>query len=170
MTIEALHLKSDGPFPNNPKLPLLVYRQAVSLDPVDPASTFEGFFSRNAWSGTWRDGVYAFHHFHSNAHEALGVASGTAEIQFGGPNGPIVEVRAGDLVVLPAGTTHRRVKASADLLVVGAYPDGQGDYDLLRGDAAKSEKARQRIATVRLPAKDPVGGKDGPLMERWSAS
>ena len=72
----------DGAIPNSP-LPLLVYRDAM---PPDPAA-IERLFAANRWPPAWRDGVHAFHHFHSNAHEALGVARGEATVLFGGPNG-----------------------------------------------------------------------------------
>ena len=64
----------DGAIPNS-KLPLLVYRQAV---PADPAA-IERLFTANRWPAAWRDAVHPFHHFHSDAHEVLGVASGSAQ-------------------------------------------------------------------------------------------
>ena len=70
----------DGAIPNS-KLPLLVYRQAV---PHDPAA-IERLFTANRWPAAWRDAVHPFHHFHSDAHEVLGVASGHAKVRFGGP-------------------------------------------------------------------------------------
>ena len=56
----------------------------------------------------------------------------------------------------------------ADLLVVGAYPDGMS-WDLRRGDPAEYEEVRANIAAVPLPAGDPVGGADGALPPLWSA-
>jgi len=166
MDVEQHRLAENGAFPNNPRLPLLVYRRAVELDSADPAATFEQHFRRNGWTGTWRNGVYPFHHYHSNAHEVLGVAAGTAELQFGGPTGPVVQVMAGDVAILPAGTAHKRIEASPDLLVVGAYPAGQEDYDTQREDA-DIERAKQRIAATPLPEADPVYGKEGGLHEAW---
>ena len=63
----------------------------------------------------------------------LGVCAGHGRVQFGGPSGPIVAVEAGDVAILPAGAGHKCVEASPDFLVVGAYPAGLEDYDLLRG-------------------------------------
>jgi uncharacterized protein YjlB len=51
--------------------------------------------------------------------------------------------------------------------VVGAYPRGQEDYDLLRGDPAELEEAVANIERVELPAADPVHGENGPLVELW---
>lgn len=164
--VETYRLAPDGPFPNNPRLPLVLYRAAI-MPGGSAAEQFEQAFGRNGWTGSWRNGVFAFHHFHSNAHEALGIAAGSARIQFGGPAGPIIEVVAGDLAILPAGTAHKRVEASRDLLVVGAYPHGQTDYDLLRGDPGEAAVASERIAGVPLPVADPLFGPEGPLRQHW---
>jgi uncharacterized protein YjlB len=87
--------------------------------------------------------------------------------QFGGERGRIVDLKAGDVVVLPAGTGHRRRSASPDLLVVGAYPAG-GDFDQRRpGEIAHADAVR-KIAAVGLPAKDPIYGDGGPLLQAWS--
>ena len=71
---------------------------------------------------------------------------------------------AGDVVLLPAGTGHFRLQASADFLVVGAYPPQQV-ADLLR--SAPSARVLAAIADVPVPATDPVHGKDGPLVGLW---
>jgi uncharacterized protein YjlB len=104
----------DGAIPNS-QLPLLVYRQAV---PADPAA-IERLFTANRWPAAWRDAVHPFHHFHSDAHEVLGVASGSAKVRFGGPAGQVLEVSAGDVVVVPAGVGHCNEGKTADLLIVG---------------------------------------------------
>ena len=81
--IVARRLNDDGSIPNNPALPLLVYRQAVTLPNDDPATVFEALFTANGWPAAWRNGIHPFHHFHSTAHEALGVYRGTATARFG---------------------------------------------------------------------------------------
>jgi uncharacterized protein YjlB len=104
-------------------------------------------------------GVFDFHHFHSTSHEALAVVGGRATIELGGPQGEAFEVAAGDVLVLPAGSGHRRATERNGFTVVGAYPPGQEDYDLLRGDdPAEVEAARERIAALDPPPQDPVGG------------
>jgi uncharacterized protein YjlB len=81
----AISFTDDGAIPNS-TLPLLVYRAAV---PADPAA-IERLFATNQWPPAWRDGVHPFHHFHSTAHEALGVARGEASVLFGGPGGSLI--------------------------------------------------------------------------------
>ena len=165
--VEEHRLPAEIGFPNNPKLPLLIYKQALRNTRANAAENLQRLFESHAWGATWRNGVFAFHHFHSNTHEVLGVCAGAADIQFGGPSGPIVEVEKGDVAVLPAGTTHKRINASVDFLVVGAYPAGHENYDLLRGDPAEHAQAVERIAKVPIPDSDPLYGADGPLMDHW---
>lgn len=165
MEVEQLHLPAGEEIPNNPHLPALAYRGLETV--ARGAAACEELFTGNGWGGTWRDGVFAFHHFHSTSHEALGVAAGQATLALGGPQGEQVHVAAGDVLVLPAGTGHKRVEASEDFLVVGAYPPGQEDYDLRRGDPAEIEEVRGNIERVVLPPADPVAGASGPLVEAW---
>ena len=156
--------KDDGKVPNNPALPVLVYKGAVDAS----ASAIETRFSDNGWgNGQWRNGIYPFVHYHSMIHETLGIARGHARVQLGGQNGEVFELAAGDVVVLPAGTGHQRLSSSDDLLVIGAYPP-DGTYNLCRGDdPADRGKALTTIPKVPLPDSDPVLGKDGPLPKLW---
>jgi len=135
--------------------------------PADPAS-IEQIFTANRWPAAWRDSVHPFHHFHSDAHEVLGVASGSGKVLFGGPSGQVLEVSAGDVVVIPAGVGHCRQSKSDDLLIVGAYPDNTGARDLRRGNPAEHEEVVRNVASVSLPLADPVSGDDGPLMRVWN--
>jgi uncharacterized protein YjlB len=151
----------DGRFPNS-RLPLLLYRGALPAD----AGAMEQTFARHDWSNSWRDGIFDYHHFHSIAHEVLGIAKGEVRVCFGGPSGREVMVRAGDVVVIPAGVGHCNKGQSSDLLVVGAYPGG-ADYDICRGDPADYARAEAAIGKVPLPASDPVAGPEGPLRRLW---
>ncbi len=156
--------EDDGGIPNS-RLPVLVYSDAVEPD-AGPGA-YEQLFADHGWLGAWRDGIYPFHHFHSTAHEVLGIAAGSAEVMLGGPEGQRFELHSGDVLVLPAGTGHCNLGSSGDLLVVGAYPDGM-DWDLRRGDPAEHEEVLANIAGVPLPDQDPVQGKGGSLVELWS--
>lgn len=160
---ELLHLSSDGRTPNNP-LPVLLYRQLPL--PGDLAAAFEGLFASHLWPPRWRSVVFDYQHFHSTAHEALGVAQGWADLLLGGEQGQVVKVQAGDALVLPAGTGHCQLDASDDFMVVLAYPLEQ-EPDILRPDAAAHDAACQRIAQVPVPVSDPLAGAQGALVEIW---
>lgn len=96
------------------------------------ARGFEQLFASNGWTNAWVNGVFDYDHYHTNTHEVLGCYAGRARIRFGGPQGEVVELEAGDVVVIPAGLAHCRLDASAGFGVVGAYPDG-AEPDLKRG-------------------------------------
>ncbi|WP_156831041.1 cupin domain-containing protein [Kaistia granuli] len=170
MMIPSAHLFADGgDVPNNPNLPLILYRQALAEDGTDRSSAFERLFVSHGWGGTWRNGMYPFHHYHSTAHEVLGIATGTVTVQLGGESGTPVDLVAGDAVLIPAGVGHKRLHSSPDLLVVGAYPVGQR-WDLIRADDVVDKAAvRARIRAVGMPAGDPITGVEGPLLALWAA-
>ena len=154
MELETWTAPRGDVIPNHPRFAVLLYRG------VD-VSDAQGLFAAHWWGGFWVNGVFDFHHFHSTSHEVLAVIAGRAVLELGGPQGEAFEVAAGDVVVLPAGTGHRRASASGDFRVVGAYPAGQEDYDLLR---QADDAARARIDALDAPPDDPVGG-DG--VARW---
>ncbi len=165
--VDQYLFRDDGRFPNNRDLPLLVYREVLDTDTKDPPGACEDLFARHRWTGAWRNGIYDYDHFHATAHEVLGIVRGTARVRFGGPDGLVVEVRAGDVVVIPAGVGHRNMGASPDLLVIGAYPDGGGEPEICTGTGREHEHALKTVPKVPLPAQDPVFGEAGPLRERW---
>ncbi len=161
--------KDDGVVPNNPALPVLVYKAALELDALgDSAGAIERLFKKNGWGrDMWRNGVFPFVHYHAMIHEALGIAQGSAKVQLGGHGGETFDLKSGDIVVLPAGTGHRRLIGSEDFLVVGGYPP-DGTYNLCRGDnPAERDKALVSIPKVPVPDSDPVQGADGPLPKLW---
>ena len=163
--ITPYYLQDDGVIPNN-ALPMLVYSDTVDVSGSDPAAAFEHLFASNQWTHSWRNGIYPFPHYHSTAHEALGIARGCARVRLGGESGVELEVKAGDAVLLPAGVGHQNLGASSDLLVVGSYPAGQ-DWDLCRGERREHRQAIENIARVPLPPADPVCGTQGGTSEYW---
>ncbi len=164
--VTAHLLRDDGAIPNNPRLPLLVYQGVLDVSVGDPAAPFEALFAANGWGSSWRNGIFPFPHYHSTAHEVLGISRGTAKVRFGGEQGVVADVEPGDVVVIPAGVGHQNLGASADLLVVGAYPGGVS-WDLCRGGADERPKVLDNIARVPLPPRDPVYGLEGPLIAHW---
>jgi uncharacterized protein YjlB len=163
-SIETHLFADDGIVPNN-SLPLVLYRGALGSE-GDLAARCEALFEANGWPGAWRNGIYGYHHYHSTAHEVLGIARGTALVRLGGENGASVELRAGDAVVIPAGVAHKRESASGDLLVIGSYPKGQRP-DICRAEHAAHDGSAANVAKVALPGCDPVTGGEGPLLDCW---
>lgn len=161
---EQLHLKPNGWMPNN-IFPVLLYRSALPVT-GDLATTMEQLFTTNGWPPQWRNGVYAFHHYHSTAHEVLGFAAGHADLMLGGEGGTSITVHAGDIAILPTGTGHCRINASDDFLVIGAYPPDE-HWDICR--TAPTPEILARMRTVPFPASDPVTGAGGALPKLWKA-
>ena len=156
-----------GEFPNNPDCPLLVYPAVIAPTGTGLATRFEELFTANGWPAAWRNGVFPFHHWHSNAHEVLGIYSGQVTVQFGGDQGVSIEAGPGDVVVVPAGVSHKRIALRGSLGVVGAYPSGQSPDHCQPGDTTGSAA---RISRVSRPEGDPVFGANGPLCTLWSSA
>jgi uncharacterized protein YjlB len=162
----TFRFKDDGVIPNNPQLPLVLYRSPLRLpDAFDPAALFEELFARNGWGDSWRNGIYDYVHYHSRIHEVLGIARGSGRVRFGGAKGRELDLKAGDVAILPAGTGHQCLSASRDFLVVGAYPPF-GTYDECTS-VKEHARALVTIPKVARPRKDPVYGADGPLVRLW---
>ena len=163
----SIRFADDGIVPNNPRLPLLVYRDAVGFNrsQFDAGTILDTLFEINGWGRSWRDTIYDFVHYHSQVHEVLGVARGSGTVEFGGVKGRELRLKAGDVAVLPAGTGHRLIDATRNFLVVGAYPP-DGTYDECT-DTRERAGAAVRIARVRKPKTDPIFGRQGPLVAVW---
>jgi uncharacterized protein YjlB len=159
--------EDDGVVPNHPRWPLVIYRNAVKLPTtLDSAAVFEELFAQNGWGDSWRDSVYDYLHYHSRIHEVMGVARGSAMVQFGGKQGRKITIKRGDVVMLPSGTGHECLSASDDFLVVGAYP-AAGHYDVLRTSREEHAKAVKTVPKVPPPRRDPIYGKGGVLLRLW---
>src|SRR3954451_17087151 len=165
--IEALTcvFEDDGLVPNNP-MPFVVYKQALQVANDQPEKTIEDLFGANGWGDMWRDGIFDYLHYHATVHEALGIARGRARVRFGGDHGQEVEIAAGDVAILPAGTGHQCISHSRDFCVVGAYPPGPKMHVTLP-TPENHAKALHTIPKVKLPNTDPVTVERGGLVELW---
>jgi uncharacterized protein YjlB len=164
--LDGYHFGDDGAIPNHPTLPLLLYQRVLTLPAQEPARACIALFATNGWGGSWRNGIYGYHHYHSTAHEVLAICSGEAQVHLGGETGSVLQVGAGDVVIIPAGVGHKNLGASPDFLVVGAYPPGQ-QPDLCYGRATERPQNLKNIAAVPLPTTDPLYGPAGPLLAWW---
>jgi uncharacterized protein YjlB len=163
---KELRFKDDGTFPNNERLPVLIYARALKLPPFDASLAVAALFNQHHWNGCWVSAIFNYPHYHSTAHEALGVVSGAGRLWLGGAKGVRIDVAPGDLIVLPAGVAHECLSASGDFAVVGAYPSGQRP-DLCTGAPEERPGVDHNIARVPLPALDPLFGSEGPIHRRW---
>ena len=162
---QTLFFQDNGNIPNS-RYPTLLYRGLTADGEQSLVDTLENLFGQNNWPAQWRGGVFDYHHFHSTAHEVLGVYDGAATLRLGGEQGEDIEVSAGDVIVLPAGTGHCRISASNDFAVTAGYPRGQGDWDICRsGD--NTSAVYKRIESLPRPALDPVAGKAGGVASDW---
>lgn len=164
-TIQFLCSDNDS-FPNNSRLPVVIYKDIFS-NQVDLVNTFETCFAENHWPAAWRNGLYDFHHYHSTAHEVLGIYSGWVVACFGGPGGREEKATQGDVIVIPAGVSHQNLAQSADFRVVGGYPKGQS-WNMCYGKERERPQTEREIKLVPLPIADPVTGVNGPLMKIWN--
>lgn len=167
----SYRLEANGAVPNNPRCPVLVYpavAPATQDAERETASYFEVLFARHGWGNGWRNGIFPYHHFHSTAHEVLGIYSGWAEVAMGGENALTVTVRTGDVVVVPAGVAHKKIRSGDGFACVGAYPVGQMPDQCRPGTGNVVPPAQAAaVEVVPLPGNDPVFGPDGPLFEIW---
>jgi uncharacterized protein YjlB len=140
---------------------VLIFRSVLAPGARNKANTFRERFRKSQWTGLWTDTIFDYTHFHSNAHEALGIAEGKVTVRLGGDSGRIFRLKAGDMLVLPAGVGHRRIGDDSGLKVIGAYPRGQSDFDMKREGHARPN--------APLPRTDPFYGEGGPVVRIWGA-
>ena len=160
--VQAIPIADNGLIPNNPR-PLLIYKAVMEIA-SGGAAAVEALFRANGWDGCWRNGVYPFHHYHSSSHEVLGCYSGSAQVQFGGEGGVVVDLASGDAVLIPAGVGHKNLGDRDGFGVVGAYPGGR-DYDMCYGRPGERPGADENIGNVPMPERDPVFGEQ--MSELW---
>lgn len=166
--VQEILINDDGTFPGN-SLPALLYKGALDIPLLFPATHISQVFKKHGWSNSWDAGIFTYHHYHSITHEVLGIYSGEATIQLGGDDGPKLLLEKGDVLVIPAGVAHKNLDEENAVGVVGAYPDGR-DYHMNYGKPGERPKTDENIAAVPLPGSDPLGGAGGELTKRWTKS
>lgn len=165
--VKTFYTKENKPFPNSP-LPVLYYPKAVAnlINEPDPAQSVLDLFEKNGYTNGWVNGIFSYHHFHSNTHEVLACIAGEATVQIGGPDTQHYSFSEGDVLLLPAGVAHKRVAASQNFRIVGAYPEGL-EPDMQKGRGENYKSIKQAITSVPLPKKDPVEGANGAVANYW---
>jgi len=166
IVIEYSHvLKDDGVYPNS-ILPVLVYKKVFDFPLFFEANYIASVFEKNNWNNSWKSGIYTYHHYHSNAHEVLGVYKGQTSVLLGGENGVTITLEKGDAIIIPAGVAHKNMNKEHDVCCVGAYANGT-EYDINTGKPCERPLADATIITVPLPDRDPVLGLKGGLEKYW---
>ncbi len=142
MTVSQILVKSDGLSPNAGahSLPALLYRGLFGSTPS--ASAIEAHVRKLGWQPAWRYPMYKEAHFHSTTHELLAAYKGSADILLGGSDElarrgsaseseshKVVTLQAGDVLLLPAGYSHRAVEDRDGFQMVGSYPHGGAQWD-----------------------------------------
>jgi uncharacterized protein YjlB len=157
--------KDNDLFPNS-KLPALLYKEVLGLPYFFAAAYITSLFDKNNWSNAWKDGIFTYHHYHSNTHEVMGVFAGSTLLLLGGDNGHQVKISKGDVLIIPAGVAHRNLGRQNQIKCVGAYPDGR-KYDMNYGRPGERPETDRNIARVPMPAKDPLWGLQDGITEIW---
>ncbi|PSN60161.1 hypothetical protein BS50DRAFT_210709 [Corynespora cassiicola Philippines] len=170
---EQYHLRRTTNVPNNP-LPALIYRDVLpkSLDPEQIKDLCEA----NGWEKRGEWGAITTAHFHPNTHECYAIWRGKSRLVLGRPkgddsdDGAEIDVSAGDVVVVPAGVSHRSLTSSDGYRYIGVYPKAAPKWrNIFCKGEEPIEKLEEEISKVGLPDSDPVYGLDGPLPQIWKS-
>lgn len=156
-----------GLYPNS-QFPVVVYRKALRALPVIGAMEVQRLFRKNKWANNWKGSIYTFDHYHSTAHEVLGVISGKTLLRLGGEDGREIEIRKGDVVIIPAGVAHRNMRSEGDIKVVGGYPLAR-HFDMNFGKPGERPQTDANIASLGVPLTDPVFGAGGNVAKIWNS-
>ncbi len=158
-------LEDNGIFPNS-VLPVLLYKAAFALPNDHAPGIIEEVFDENSWYSSWRNGIHDYNHYHSTTHEVLGVYSGHCHVLLGGDSGIQLLLDKGDVLIIPAGVSHRNIGATANFKCVGAYPDGV-EFDINLGKSGERPGTDKRIKKLSVPRMDPLYGESGHLHKYW---
>lgn len=166
LKISAHYIPSHAHLPNTTPHghPLLIYHSCFPSSTAP--SAIEVHLPNNSITPQWRYTMYTTSHYHSTTHEILCIFNGRAKLLFGGEQNPAkveADVRAGDVVVVPAGVAHRLLEdVEGGFEMVGSYPRGCS-WDMCYGKEGEEEKA-QAVGRVEWLERDPMYGDDGPVL------
>lgn len=163
--INEIQIRGNDIFPGN-RFPALHYKAILRIPVLFPGIHVENIFERNNWTNSWAGGIFTYHHYHSKAHEVLGIYSGGATIQLGGDAGPKLLLKKGDVLVIPAGVAHRNLDEEHAIGVIGAYPGGT-HYDMNYGKPGERPQTDHNISKLPIPDTDPLTGAVGELPKIW---
>jgi uncharacterized protein YjlB len=166
--VKHFYVRDNGRFPNS-SLPVIFYKSVLHVSSLFPARDIIKLFASNNWKNSWKDGVYTYHHYHSNSHEVLGFYKGSTTLRLGGDDGVEIVVGKGDVLIIPAGVAHQNLQNETDVSCVGAYTDGIS-YDIKLGISGERPQTDENIAKVELPICDPVFGQLGELHSLWKSN
>ncbi|KAH8797960.1 hypothetical protein F5884DRAFT_905795 [Xylogone sp. PMI_703] len=170
--IPEQHVIPPNRYALNSSLPVLIYRDVLPLPLSEEKTTI--FLEEHDWEkrGVW--GHISTRHYHPNSHECYGIFQGESTLLLGqgqsDENGGLeIDVHAGDVIVLPAGTAHCCLQSTADYRYIGVYPKGCPRWRNELGKALPDiENLNKEISAVAMPTQDPVMGNDGPLLRLWA--
>lgn len=167
--VDTIYISENRPFPNH-TFPVLYYENVLTdvlgeeYTPEDVLALFE----RNGYTDGWVNIIMERHHFHSTAHEALACTRGEVRVQLGGPHGKMLTFRKGDVLLLPAGTSHKKLDGTENCQVVGAYPPHSIKKDFQYGEDHVYDEMKDNIANVEKPLTDPVTGSPAHIDKYWT--
>jgi uncharacterized protein YjlB len=164
-TLYHFYLRDNGIFPNS-SLPVLHYSHVLDLPLLFPSKSVESLFEKNGWSNIQKSGVFKYHHYHSNTHEVLGIIKGETTLLLGGDGGVRLDVKKGDVLLIPAGVAHKNLGDQNQVKCILAYPEGR-NYDMKYGESGERPKTDQNIQKVPVPDNDPVFGAEGVMFNYW---
>lgn len=169
--IRKYTIKPTALMPNSP-LPLIHYVGFLDPKQQHPGPVYD-LFKSNGWIVQWlfRYGHTQRAHYHSAAHEAMAVLTGTAKIRFGVADtmsdmeenthgsaweegGVEVEAKPGDVFIIPAGVSHKTYNTLPEAELKLLSP-GTG-HELVQGDMSKAFHAIELSGFTMLGAY-PVG-------------
>lgn len=145
--------------------PFLIYHSAF-IPPASPSKIESHLEATGVVVPQWRYTMYSTSHFHSTSHEVLCVSSGSAKLCIGGEDNPDrVEpvVERGDVMIMPAGVSHRLLEDKGGFQMVGSYPRGC-NWDMCYGKGGEESKV-EGIKNVEWFRRDPIYGDEGPVLQ-----